>query len=86
MDLQLPIGKEDPTAIVHEGEKPTTPEPTSREPGLLTLEELQKKIVIERYELMNRNKAKTAESLGITLKTVYNKLQMYGFYQPRSTK
>ncbi len=45
----------------------------------LTLADIEKK-TIERRLSKENNKSKVAASLGITLKTLYNKLNDYGLY------
>jgi DNA-binding NtrC family response regulator len=42
------------------------------------LKEVEKKYILEVYRRFNKNKVKTAEVLGVTVKTVYNKLRRYG--------
>lgn len=43
----------------------------------MTLQELEKKLIIETLEKMNNNRTKTAETLGISVRTLRNKLQEY---------
>lgn len=43
----------------------------------MTLYEINKKIILDRIKLYNGRKDRAAASLGITLKTVYNKLDRY---------
>lgn len=45
----------------------------------LTIAEIEKKIIDRRLTAEN-NKSKVAASLGITIKTLYNKLEKYGLY------
>jgi|WetSurMetagenome_2_1015567.scaffolds.fasta_scaffold1528039_1 DNA-binding NtrC family response regulator len=42
-----------------------------------TLQEIEKEVILERLAAFNGNKTKTAQSLGVTLKTIYNKLEVY---------
>lgn len=42
-----------------------------------TLQELEKKLIIETLQKMNNNRTKTAQSLGISIRTLRNKLQEY---------
>ena len=48
---------------------------------LPTLDEIYKKVVEDRLAHCWGNKSKTAESLGITLKTLYNKLHRWGLHE-----
>jgi two-component system response regulator AtoC len=43
----------------------------------MTLQELEKKLIIETLQKMNNNRTKTAEKLGISVRTLRNKLQEY---------
>lgn len=45
---------------------------------LETLATIEKNLILERMELFNGNKTKVAQSLGVTIKTLYNKLHQYG--------
>lgn len=42
-----------------------------------TLFEIEKEVILERLNSFGGNKTKAAQSLGITLKTIYNKLHQY---------
>jgi DNA-binding NtrC family response regulator len=42
-----------------------------------SLDEVEKLLITKTLELNHGNKPKTAESLGISLKTLYNKLERY---------
>tara|TARA_R110002072_G_scaffold1989_2_gene16282 strand:- start:7663 stop:9216 length:1554 start_codon:yes stop_codon:yes gene_type:complete len=46
--------------------------------GELTLDELEKRHICNTLEKLGGNKTKTAKTLGITVKTLYNKLHSYG--------
>lgn len=49
----------------------------SWQPGL-TLDVIEKEIVLKALRYYHGNRAQTADSLGISIKTLYNKLQSYG--------
>lgn len=51
--------------------------------GLKTLAELEKEIIVERYNLLKKNKLRTSISLGITLKTLNNRLDTYRIIHER---
>jgi transcriptional regulator with PAS, ATPase and Fis domain len=48
----------------------------------LPLEEVEKSHILRTLTYNHGNKTKTAQSLGITIKTLYNKLHRYGVIQP----
>lgn len=47
------------------------------EAGDMTLQDIEKKFIIETLEIMKHNRTKTAEKLGISVRTLRNKLQEY---------
>jgi len=49
----------------------------------LTLQELEQQYICMTLDQMSGNKTKTAKTLGITVKTLYNKLHSYGMIQGR---
>lgn len=55
------------------------PDETSNFPAdkIMTLQELEKKLIIETLQKLNNNRTKTAEALGISIRTLRNKLQEY---------
>jgi DNA-binding NtrC family response regulator len=50
-----------------------------------TLMELEKEHIMYAMDMFGRNKPKVAEVLGISLKTLYNKLNSYGQNQIQSS-
>ncbi|MCX8065813.1 MAG: sigma-54 dependent transcriptional regulator [Candidatus Hydrogenedentes bacterium] len=52
----------------------------------ITLHEAEKKLILQTLEYCNGNKTKTAEMLGISVRTLRNKLHEYGFAQPKKKK
>jgi len=51
-------------------------------PPDMPLEEVERRHILKALEHLEGNKTKTAHSLGITIKTLYNKLQRYGLHAP----
>jgi DNA-binding NtrC family response regulator len=45
---------------------------------ILTLAQLEKLYILDMLKKTGNNKTKTAELLGVSLKTIYNKLASYG--------
>lgn len=55
------------------------PPPVAKPVGArMTLHELEKKLILETFEIENQNRTKTASSLGISVRTLRNKLHEYG--------
>lgn len=50
----------------------------------MTLDEVEKNHILRTLTFQGGNKTKTAQSLGITIKTLYNKLHRYGILQTQS--
>jgi DNA-binding NtrC family response regulator len=48
----------------------------------MPLEDVEKNHILRTLTYNHGNKTKTAQSLGITIKTLYNKLHRYGVIQP----
>lgn len=55
------------------------------QPGY-TLEYVEKQSILEAYRHFGGNKSQTAQALGITLKTLYTKLEAYGYHEGPTTK
>lgn len=51
------------------------------EPKVQTLEEVEMAHLMSTLKLFNGNKTKTAKALGITIKTLYNKLHRHGLFE-----
>jgi DNA-binding NtrC family response regulator len=43
-----------------------------------TLEEMEKELILRTIEFANGNKTRAAQVLGVSAKTLYNKLERYG--------
>ena len=43
-----------------------------------TLDEIEKEVILKTLDNMDGNKTKSASVLGISIKTLYNKLKIYG--------
>lgn len=46
-----------------------------------TISEVEREMIIERLEFYEGNKTQAALSLGITIKTLYNKLHQFGLFE-----
>lgn len=53
---------------------------------ILTLEELEKLYILDTLQKCENNKAKAAKALGITAKTLYNKLNRYSADSEQNTQ
>ena len=51
-----------------------------------TVEEAERLLILKTLEATSNNKTKAAEILGISLKTLHNKLKEYGTGTPEATK
>ena len=51
----------------------------------MTLDELEQKHICQTLESLSGNKTRTAKTLGITVKTLYNKLHSYGMIAPKES-
>lgn len=65
-NIRLPQSKTDPTEFAVD----------------LPLEDIEKQHILRTLAYYQGNKTKTAQSLGITIKTLYNKLHRYGVFKP----
>jgi two-component system response regulator HydG len=52
----------------------------------MSLEDVERAHILSALEHHHGNKTKTAQSLGITIKTLYNKLHRYGILEPSEPK
>lgn len=62
------------------GKQEVEVEPDSRNPTV-TLYDLEKQRILRSLKYFNGNKTHTAHALGITIKTLYNKLHEYGEFE-----
>lgn len=46
--------------------------------GIDTLADIERKVILDTLKFFHGNKRRTADVLGISLKTIYNKLESYG--------
>ena len=51
----------------------------------MRLEDVERQHILRSLAYHQGNKTRTAQSLGITIKTLYNKLHRYGILQPQET-
>jgi DNA-binding NtrC family response regulator len=61
--------------------------PTSRTiviPDSATMKDVEKIYILDTLNRNGGNKTKTAYDLGITIKTLYNKLHSYGFFETKT--
>ena len=52
----------------------------------MSLEEVEKNHILRTLAIHHGNKTRAAKSLGVTIKTLYNKLHRYGIFQPDSAQ
>ena len=64
-------------AVRKEGSLPPIGQKSLTFPVGTTLQELEKRMIIETLETQNNNRTKTAEILGISIRTLRNKLHEY---------
>lgn len=55
----------------------TTPDDRVPVVSLLTLKQIERQVIEFRLQLFDGNKSQAAKSLGVSLKTIYNKLEAY---------
>lgn len=48
---------------------------------LVTVQDMERALIVQHLEYFKGNKTKAASSLGITVKTLYNKLHEYGLFE-----
>ncbi len=66
------------TSIRPEPAQPEAESPTLNLDGEMTLEDVEKSVILSTLENMQGNKSETARRLGITRKTLHKKLKQYG--------
>jgi len=64
-------------ATVSEKKTSRGSESSARPASLQTLKEVEREIIEGRLELFNGNKAAVARSMGIAIKTLYNRINSY---------
>jgi transcriptional regulator with GAF, ATPase, and Fis domain len=79
--LQAPVhdGKTE-TPIGNPAQGPVTPSENAAFPPEMPLEEVERRHILKALDHYAGNKTRTAQVLGITIKTLYNKLQRYGVH------
>jgi DNA-binding NtrC family response regulator len=87
LNLGLPIAAEDlqPWLMDAEGAQNATAQPGQHVPVGLSMQEMERKLIEATLERFNGHRAKTAEALGIGIRTLSGKLRDYG-YAPRAKK
>jgi DNA-binding NtrC family response regulator len=69
--------KQEVTAVTGTVEQPKT---------FLTLAQLERMYILNALKVTNGNKTKASQILGITIKTLYNKLHQYGEFENYATR
>ena len=73
----------DLSAIVERADDTTKDEPTGKTSlAGMTLAEIEKQAILDTLDWHNGNKARTARELGISEKSVYNKMRRHGLFPP----
>jgi DNA-binding NtrC family response regulator len=78
VNIAKPTAKREPQAVTS-----VTGDATVAAPQL-TLSQLEKLYVLDTLKKTNGNKTKAAELLGVSLKTIYNKLASYATIEERA--
>ena len=83
MSDQLTVGQVAISRIAHRLTDVTAPtvKIAVAAPNIKTLEQLEIEHIENVLALLDNNKAKAAEALGVTTKTLYNKLHAYGLFE-----
>ena len=63
--------------LMDDESSPSAPEPLPRELNLLPLKEIERRVILERLRKFDGNRSRTAETLGVTTRTLRNKLADY---------
>lgn len=74
---QTMSGKEPPKQEV----TTVTGDPVEQPQAFLTLAQLERMYILNALKVTNGNKTKASQILGITIKTLYNKLHQYGEFE-----
>lgn len=74
-DTALPTGKDPVVKFVVDTTTLETPS------GLRTIADMEKELILLTMNAFKGNKTKASQSLGVTIKTLYNKLHEYGEFE-----
>lgn len=81
MSDQLPVGQVAISAVHSEPVTFTGTIVRESSIGFKTLEQLEREHIEHALKTFENNKSKTSQALGITVKTLYNKLHYYGLFE-----